>query len=135
MVKENRQKGFTVIELMIAIALFGIVMPSIITAILSLNAINDRAGDLLYANTIAEGKIESLRSAGYNSLTLGTTDFSSELPPTLDNPRSASYTISSFENDVTSGVKEIDITISYSSYGKAITQNYKSLISELGIAQ
>jgi prepilin-type N-terminal cleavage/methylation domain-containing protein len=133
MVSGGRQKGFTVVEILIAIGLFGVIMPGIILAVMALNIMNDRAGDLSYANTIAEGKIEALRSAGYNSLTTGsTTTFTSELPASFDDPRSATYSVTA--GPVT-GTKVVDITLSYNSYGKTISLSYKALFSELGIAQ
>jgi prepilin-type N-terminal cleavage/methylation domain-containing protein len=129
------ERGFTVVELLIAIALFGIVMPSVILGVMALVQINDRAGDLSQANMIAESKIESLRSLGYTSLVTGTTSFVSELPTTFDDPRSASYTVSNFNNSATSGMKEISVAISYNSYGKTVSLQYKSIIGELGISQ
>lgn len=128
-------QGFTVVELLIAIALFGVVMPSIIIGVMSLVMINDRAGDLSQANVIAESKIESIRSAGYNSLVNGSTSFVEELPATFDGPKSASYTVADFNGSATSGMKEITVSISYNSYGRTISLDYKSIISELGIAQ
>jgi type II secretory pathway pseudopilin PulG len=123
--------GFTVIEVMMGIGLFAVVAPSIILAIVSINGVNDRAADLTYANIIAERKIESIRSAGYNSLNPGTVDFVSELPPSLRAPRSASYTVTL----PVTGVKEVAIQITYTDQTGLRELRYSSLISELGVAQ
>lgn len=131
MFKKNLQGGFTTIELLISIGLFGLIAPSISLAIVSINRINDRASDLTYANVIAENKIETLRSAGYNSLVNGSIDFSSELPATFTEPKSANYSVAT----PSAGKKEVLITIQYNDQGTTRNLSYKSIISELGVAQ
>lgn len=131
MLKKNLQGGFTTIELLISIGLFGLIAPSITLAIVSINRINDRASDLTYANVIAENKIETLRSAGYNSLVNGTIVFTGELPATFTEPKLANYIITT----PSAGKKEILINIQYNDQGIARSLSYKSIISELGVAQ
>jgi type II secretory pathway pseudopilin PulG len=123
--------GFTVIELMLGIGLFGIIAPSIIFMVVSINRINDRAADLTYANIIAENKIESLRSAGYNSIDLSTVDFTAELPATFTEPRSASYTVT----QPATGLKLVTINIEYKDQSINRQLTYGNVISELGVAQ
>lgn len=123
--------GFTVIEVLIGIGIFAVVMPSIILSVVSVNQLNDKAADLTSANILAEKKIESLRSAGYNSLTNGSFDFTNELAPTFSEPRQATYTISTPEN----GVKEVNVDIQYTHQGQLRTIVYRSLMSELGVSQ
>lgn len=127
----NKANGFTVIEVLIGIGLFALIVPSIILSIVSLNQLNDRAADLTYANIIAENKIESLRSAGYNSLVDGSYDFTTDLIPTFTAPRQAKYVITTPEN----GIKIIEVNIEYTQQGVLRELQYKSLISELGVAQ
>lgn len=127
----KKSQGFTVIEVMIGIAIFALVVPSMILAIVSLNQLNDRASDLTYANILAENKIESLRSAGYNSLVDGTYDFTGDLTATFTKPRQANYIITTPEN----GIKVIEVNIKYTQSGIARDLQYKSMISELGVAQ
>ncbi len=129
MVKND--KGFTVVELMLGIAVFAIVTPAIIQSVISLNGLNDRASDLTYANIIAENKIESLRSDGYNALVDGTYDFSADLPASFTPPRIASYTISS----PVTGVKDLLVSIQYTDDGVDRILEYKSSIGELGVSQ
>jgi type II secretory pathway pseudopilin PulG len=132
MIFKRVESGFTVVELLIAIGLFGMVVPSIILGVLSLNQINDRAKDLTHANIIAENKIETLRSAGYNSLVVGSTvDFVSELPDTFTSPKSAGYTVTEPET----GLRRVDIAIQYTDHSISRTLNYSSIISELGVSQ
>ncbi|HET9721972.1 MAG TPA: hypothetical protein VFP32_02995 [Candidatus Saccharimonadales bacterium] len=92
--------------------------------------IGQRSKSLLLANSFAEGKVEELRSIGYNGLTLGTTDISSQLPSALKLPRSASMQITSPQ----AGLKQVDITISYTESGSR-SLSYTTYIGELGVSQ
>ncbi len=123
--------GFTVVEVLIGIGLFGIVMPSIIVGVVNVGRLNDRAADLMKANIVAEEKIESLRNAGFNSLNNGSYNFEAELDPTFAKPRDAAYVVET----PTPGIKTIQVNISYDVYGTTKNLSYKSIISELGVAQ
>lgn len=129
--KSSVSSGFTVIEVLIGIGLFGLIMPSIILALVGVARLNDRAGDLTRANILAEQKFESLRSAGYNSLSNGTVSFTNELDSSFSPPKSASYTVTT----PTTGVKAIEVSIQYTDQGQSRTISFKSQISELGVAQ
>jgi type II secretory pathway pseudopilin PulG len=124
-------QGFTVVELVITIAICGIIIPVLAAGLTTLTLINNRSRDLALANMMAQNKAELLRSSGFNSINVGTTDFSGDLPSTLSNPKSASYTVSLPE----AGIKEVAITISYKDINTTRTVNYLTKISELGINQ
>lgn len=126
-----KSSGFTIVELLITIALFGVIVPLFTVGINNLTALNNRARDLTLVNTLAQNRYELLRSAGYNSISEGTFDFSGDLPTELAEPKSASYTVVS----PTAGIKEVTVNISYHEYQGQRDVEYKSLISELGIAQ
>jgi type II secretory pathway pseudopilin PulG len=123
--------GFTVVELVIATVIAGIIIPAVAIAINNLSAVSHRARDLATANMIAQNKVESLRSAGYNSINNGNVDFTSELPNNMGSPKSASYTISTPET----GIKQVDIYISYTDYGAPQNLTFRTYISELGVGQ
>lgn len=127
----HQEKGFTIVELLLAIAMFGIIVPAIILGITNLTSINNRARDLALVNMLAQNKVEMLRSAGYNSLPASTVNFTSELPVTLASPKDASYTVT----NPSPGIKEVSITISYKDYQQTKTVRYKSIISEIGVGQ
>src|ERR1700752_3967629 len=91
---DKKEGGFTLVEVIIAIALFVVVIPPIAGMIVSVGYINNKGNGYEIVNGIAEAKMESLRSKGYANLPNGTTDFSSELPDTLGTPHSGSYTVS-----------------------------------------
>lgn len=126
-----KQQGFTIVELLLAIAMFAIVVPALTVGITNLIVINNRARDLALVNMLAQNKVEQLRSKGYNSVPTGTVSFTSELPATLGTPRSGEYTIT----NPSGGIKEVHITISYKDYRNTKTLQYKSIISEIGVGQ
>ena len=81
------------VELLLGVALFGLLIPTIIIALNSISIINDTSKDIVIANIVAENKIEELRSIGYNSIPTGTVSITSTLPATLGKYRSGSYTV------------------------------------------
>jgi prepilin-type N-terminal cleavage/methylation domain-containing protein len=123
--------GFTVVEVLLAIAVFSIVIPVIVLGVVTLTQINQNAINLTYANIIAENKIETLRSIGYNSVAIGSTNFASELPITFGTTKTATYTVAA----ESTGVKSIVVSISYKALNRTVTLNYKTLVSELGVGQ
>jgi type II secretory pathway pseudopilin PulG len=123
--------GFTVAELVITIVVMGFIIPAIALALTNLSVINYRARDLTLANLAAQNKIESLRSIGYNSISSGTVSFSSELPSSMGGPKSASYTVTTPQT----GIKQIDVSISYTEYKSTHNLAYRTYISELGVGQ
>lgn len=129
--KKTKQLGFTIIELLLGISLFAVLIPAVIISLNSIAAANDNAKDTVIANIAAENKIEELRSFGYNSINVGTVDFSSTLPQTLGTPRAASYTVT---ND-TAGLKEVSLSITFTNRRGSHTLNYKTLVGELGVGQ
>jgi len=106
--------------------------------VLSLNSIvvshgylSQRSRDLIVANAFAEQKTEALRSQGYLSIPVGSTNITTELPAELAKPRSATLLVSTH----TAAIKKLHLTITYNEQGKARTYSYTSLIGELGVGQ
>ena len=128
---QKKQDGFTVVELLVAIAVVGILVPSLAGFVTTLNRFNDRARDLAVVNSLAENKVESLRSIGYTGLNNGTVSFVGELPNGLASPKSASYTVTT----PNTGIKQIDLVITYNDHGKNQTLNYRTYVGELGVGQ
>ena len=123
-------KGFTIVEMLVALALFAIIIPAITLGLSTLTQLNNRARDLTLISIIAENKIESLRSIGYNSVVVGTTTFTSELPSEIASPKTATLTVAQG-----TGLKTIDVSIQYTDYRNSRTINYKSVIGETGVGQ
>jgi prepilin-type N-terminal cleavage/methylation domain-containing protein len=129
-IKQNRH-GFTIIELVVTIVIAGIIIPAVAVALTNLSVVNKVARDKALANMIVQNKVETLRSSGFNSLSDGTTSFVAELPNTIGSPRSASYTVST----PAAGIKQIDLSVSFTEYRVAKSLSFRTYISELGVGQ
>lgn len=127
----KQQNGFTIIELLITIVVIAILVPMIAGMMSMIDALNDRARDRAAINALVENKVESLRSISFIGLNDGTTDFSSELPASVGQPRSATYVISS----VSSALKQVDVAVTFSDHGQSRTMSYRTYIGELGVGQ
>jgi prepilin-type N-terminal cleavage/methylation domain-containing protein len=129
--KKNQPRGFTIVELIVSIVLIGFIVPAVAIALTNLTVLNARARDLTLANMVAQNKVETLRSAGYNSVNNGTVSFTTDLPNVLGGPKSASYTVTTPQT----GIKQIDINISYTEFKSTHSLAYRTYISELGVGQ
>lgn len=125
--KQTSQAGFSIVELIVAITLFAVAIPAIASLISVLTQMNDRTSDTIAINSIAENKVESLRSKGFNGVLVGTTDFTGELPNYLPVPKTAAYTVS----QLSPSVKVVDVTVTTA--GRQT--NYRTYIGELGVGQ
>lgn len=128
--KKEGQAGFSIVELILAIVVG-------ITFISSMNLVVDNYTDLgkrnrnlLLVNSFAEAEIEQLRNNTYNSLNIGTTSLTSQLPSQLPDA-SGSMTVSQAQT----GLKQIDLTISYNDLGTTRTYTYRTYEGELGVGQ
>jgi prepilin-type N-terminal cleavage/methylation domain-containing protein len=123
--------GFTLVELVVTIAV-GAIFAISVTTLVSENAhLARRSRDLIAANSYVEGKVEELRSIGYAGLSLGTTDITAELPSELNSSKTGSLQISIPVN----GLKQADITIQYNDQSVNRTYSYTTYIGELGVGQ
>lgn len=122
--------GFTILELVVTIALIGLIIPTIFLTTSSLMTINKRSRNIALVNIAAENKIESLRSSGYNSIPSGTSIFTNELPKELSSPKVATLSVVA-----SGGKKTIDISISFQDANKQRSVQYRTYISETGVGQ
>lgn len=123
--------GFSIIELIIAIVVGVTFIGSMNLIVDNYNNLSRRTRNLVLANSFADGKAEELRNDGYNSLSIGNTDISSQLPTQLPTPDSSSLTISQAQP----GLKQVDILITYNDQGITRTYSYRTYIGELGVGQ
>lgn len=130
MPKQNNL-GFTVTELLVTVVVFAITIPVLASLVGLLDSMNDRARDMAAIHALVEHKVEALRSIGFVGISDGTTDFTNELPATVTQPRSATYTISS----VNAALKQVDFAVSYNDHGTTRELNYRTYIGELGVGQ
>lgn len=127
----NTSEGFTLVELLVSIAVGAIVVSSLNMLVSGYLHVSQRGRYLNATNSYVEGKVEALRNSGYNAATVGTSSLTSQLPSLLPPSRSASMTISS----PSSGLKQVDITVSYKDQGLTRTYSYTTYIGELGVGQ
>ncbi len=125
------QNGFTIIELLIAISVVGILVPTLGGLITTMNGLNDRARDMSLINSLAENKVESLRSQGFAAVSNGTYDFSSELPATITGPKSANYVVTT----PNTGMRRVELTFTYRDKGAQHTYKYYTYVGEVGVGQ
>lgn len=130
-IKTTTTAGFTIVEVLVAIAVGSIMVASLNQVVVTYLHVGQRGRYLNLANAYVEAKTETLRNAGYNSLTNGSTDLKPELPSQLPPSRNATLTVA----DQATGLKKIDITISYNDQGQPNTFNYTTYIGELGVGQ
>lgn len=125
-------KGFTLVELMVTIVVFGIAITGIAGMYYVMQITEVRSQHLDLATRAARTKIESLRNNGYNSLTPDTTiDFTSELPSALPSDKTGSVDVSQPLPEL----RRVDVTIQYTDYGKQHTVTLSSNIGVIGIGQ
>jgi prepilin-type N-terminal cleavage/methylation domain-containing protein len=129
--KEKTSAGFTIVELLVTIALSGIIIGSLSQVVTTYLHLSQRGRYLNLANSYAEAKVETLRNQGYGSLNPGTTNLSSELPSQLPPTRSASMVISS----PSGGIKQVDVTVTYTDQGQSNSYGYTTYVGELGVGQ
>lgn len=130
MINKNTH-GFTIVEVLVAIAVAGIMIGSLSSVVTTYVHTAQRGRYLNIANAYVEAKVESLRNIGYNGIAVGTTSLTSNLPTQLPPNRTASMTITS----PSAGIKQADITVSYNDQGKSNSYSYTTYIGELGVGQ
>lgn len=123
--------GFTIVEILVAIVVSGIIIGSLTQVVTAYVHLAARGRYLNLANAYAEAKVESLRNTGYNSLTPGTTNLKNELSSQLPRSKDASMTV----DPPAGGLKQVELTISYQYLGELKSYSYTTYIGELGVGQ
>lgn len=135
--KLNKKKkigaGFTIVEIVIAVAVLGVMIVAVTNLVIGVATIQRQNQHLTLASRLAEAKIESLRNNHYNNLVNSppVIDFADELPADLPEPRSAQVTVS--EPDP--GLKQLDIVITYREGSRNKSVEMSALIGNIGISQ
>jgi prepilin-type N-terminal cleavage/methylation domain-containing protein len=128
----KQQKGFTLVELMVAIVILGIAISGISALYYNMQVMQTRSQHLDLATRAARTEIEVLRNNNYNSLTPDTTlDFTDDLPDSLPHDKSGTVSIT----QPVDGLRRVDVTITYTDFGKSETIKLSSNIGVIGIGQ
>lgn len=128
----RNEEGYTLVELVITILVFGVISASVTNLFLTINQSQVRSNYLESASRAAQREVESLRNSNYASLTPGEDiDFTSQLPAILPPDKAGAVEVS----EPASGLRRVDVTVSYTHQGKTQEVKLSSLIGEIGITQ
>ncbi len=127
-----KDSGFTLVELLVTLIVLGIVITSMggLYYLMQITEVQSQHYDL--AVRAARTEIEDLRNNGYNSLNPGSNiNFTASLPASLPKGKTGTVAVSQPVDDL----RRVDVTISYTDYGKAQTITLSSEIGVIGLGQ
>lgn len=127
----RHQVGFTITEMVVALALFGLIIVAIMGVMGTLQQAQRSERYLDLANTAARKIVEEARNGGYDALTVGTHNLTSSVTDALPG-RGASLTVGA-SSDLPE-IKKLEVDVSYK-VGTATRHVYTTaLIGKGGIA-
>jgi len=125
-------RGFTLVELLVTIAVLGLALAGIASLFYSIQYTQQQSRYVDAATRAAQREVELLRNSSYNSLQVGQAiDFTADLPDTLPHNKNGTVTVS----ESTSGVKKVDVAVTFTVRGRTQNVTLSSLIGVIGIAQ
>jgi type II secretory pathway pseudopilin PulG len=130
---DHKNRGFTIIELVVTIAFMGIVIVSLMELFTALRQTNRAANNYTIATQVAQQIVEQYRNTPYASINTGTSDVTSSALspyPSLLTPRSATVTVAEVDPN---GLKQIDVSISYKERTGVKTVQLSTYVSYKGI--
>ena len=124
--------GFTLAELLVTMIVLGIVIISLSSMYYLMQMTQVKSAHYDLAVRAARTEIEDLRNSGYNSLSTSSPPaFPSSLLAGLPSNSSGSVSVS----QPLAGLKEVNVTITYSDYSQSETVILSSDIGIIGISQ
>jgi Tfp pilus assembly protein PilV len=127
------ERGYTIMEFVIASIVIGIVVLSLYGMFYGVTKINTDADNYTIATAAAEQILEEYRNTPYSSISVGTVDDTSSALaayPSLLSPRSATATVTLVN---ASGIKQVDVTISWTGQGGAKSIELTTQIADIGL--
>ncbi len=132
MSSQQREVGFTIVELVVTIVVIGIIGGSISMLFISTQRIQARTSRLEAATRAAHRQVEVLRNRNYNMLTPGEPiDFTDELPDSLPAGKTGTVTVS----EPVPGLRRVDVTVAYPEGDNTKEIKLSSTIGIIGITQ
>ncbi len=129
---KRNQQGFTIVELLVAIMIIGVVTASISSLFISINTLQRKTSRIDSATRAAQREVETLRNDNYSELVAGQNiDFTNQLPTNLPADRNGTVAVSEPSADL----KRVDVTVTYTDGGKQEKVVLSSLIGVIGITQ
>jgi prepilin-type N-terminal cleavage/methylation domain-containing protein len=138
---KSDQRGFTILELVVAMAFAGIVLVSLTELFAGLRQINRAANNYTIAVEVAQQYMEKFRNTSYSGISTGTTDVTSAALtayPGLLTPRSATTIVtyvdtSGVTQTYDTGLKKVEVDISYKDRTGTRQVQFTTQIAELGL--
>ena len=127
---KQKESGFTLVELLVGIAVGAIVMVTLTNVVKNYLALSQRGRYLNTANAYVEAKAESLRNKGYNAINTGSSSLAGDMPASLPK-KSGTMTVT----DIGGGLKKVDITVSYTDSEGSHSYSYTTYLGEIGVGQ
>jgi len=129
MEKRKRGRGFTLIEVLMAIIILATVLMTLITVFLYGFDVLSRTKQVALATQIAQEEIEAIRNMPFSDiLTLGTTFTNEELTRLHHGQGSLALEDSEGEN-----IKKLTVSITWDHHGKQMRKDIVTLITKQGI--
>lgn len=126
------EHGFTLVELLITMVILGIAVSGIAGLYYSMQVMQVQSQHYDLAVRAARSEIESLRNSGYNALVPASSlNFTSSLPAALPHDKAGTVAITQPLPDLV----HVDVTVSYSDYGKPVKVILSSDIGVIGIGK
>lgn len=130
--KRMGEAGFTLVELITAVVVLGIIGASITALFLNIQQIQIATNYLESATRATQREIESLRNSNYNNLTPGSSiNFTDQLPDDLPNDKTGIVSVS----EPSPGVRRVDVAVTYTHEDTTRKVEMSSLIGVIGITQ
>lgn len=129
------QRGFTLIELVVAAAFMGIVIVALNELFIAVRQVNREANNYTIATEVAQQLIEQYRNTAYSNIAVGTVDDTSTALspyPSLLTPRSATVAVTQVNAN---GLKQVLVTVSYKDRTGTKTVELETDVSYKGLNQ
>lgn len=112
-IKRRNQKGFTLIEVMIALVVLAAGLLALMTMqIVSIRA-NAFSSEMTYASMLAQSRLEQIRNTSYDNITAGTTK---DILPASETTKGISYEVETKVEDdkPADDMKTVTLTVKWS---------------------
>jgi type II secretory pathway pseudopilin PulG len=140
------ERGFTIMELLVAIAFLGVVIVSLMNLFTGIRQINRAANNYTIAVQVAQQLLEKYRNTAYGSITIPsgntvTTDMTTAslgAYPSLLAPRSDTTTVTYVNSSNTTvaadiGFKRVDVGVSYTDRTGVRQVQFSTIIANRGL--
>jgi Tfp pilus assembly protein PilV len=128
-----KERGFTVIEFVVASMFIGIVVLALYSMFLGIKQVDRTTNDYTTATSVAQQLMEEYRDIPYSGIAVGTVDDTSSALgpyPNLLSPRSATVDVTQVN---ASGIKQVDVTVSWTDRTGYKTIHMTTQVADIGL--